>query len=59
MVQSVYDPPGGGTAGTSATGEKHMSGLIATVLAEGVYIGGGVLLVILIILVVLVLMRRA
>jgi len=36
-----------------------MSGLIATVLADGVYIGGGVLLVILIILVVLVLMRRA
>lgn len=35
-----------------------MNGLLASVFAEGIYIGGGVLLVILIILVVLMLMRR-
>ena len=35
-----------------------MNASLATILADGIYIGGGVLLVILIILVVLVLMRR-
>jgi hypothetical protein len=39
-------------------GVATMNGLLATVLADGIYIGGGVLLAILIILVVLLLLRR-
>ena len=35
-----------------------MNGSLATILADGIYIGGGVILVILVILVVLLLMRR-
>ena len=36
----------------------HMNGSLATIIADGIYIGGGVLLLILVILVVLLLMRR-
>jgi len=36
-----------------------MNGSIAAVLAEGIYIGGGVLVAILIILLILYMMRRA
>ena len=39
-------------------GMAAMNSSLATILADGVYIGGGVLLVILIVLVVLLLMRR-
>jgi hypothetical protein len=35
-----------------------MNQSVATILADGIYIGGGVILVILVILVVLLLMRR-
>lgn len=35
-----------------------MNGSLATLLADGIYIGGGVLVVILIVLVVLFLLRR-
>ena len=40
-------------------GSPLMNGSIAAVLAEGIYIGGGVLVVILIILLILYMMRRA
>ena len=39
-------------------GTATMNASLATILADGIYIGGGVILVILIVLVVLLLMRR-
>ena len=39
-------------------GVAAMNSSLATILADGVYIGGGVLVVILIVLVVVLLMRR-
>ena len=39
-------------------GMAAMNSSLATIFADGIYIGGGVILVILIVLVVLLLMRR-
>jgi hypothetical protein len=47
-----------GTSGPNLEGIV-MNSSLAVLLADGIYIGGGVLLVILIVLVLLMLMRRA
>jgi hypothetical protein len=42
-----------------STKEELMNGTLAVLLAEGIYIGGGVLVAILIILLLLMVLRRA
>jgi len=52
-------PHGGGYAQDERKATTHMNATLAVLLADGIYIGGGVLLLILIILLVLFLLRRA